>query len=427
MAGEVVSGRPMARHAATDDGMSGVLGEGRESVLTEDRPYMGDLLRTPPVSMDALDELARRRASAEQAAMVAEIDAAAAAARAAAAIAAAARAAEEAEVAADAAGRAADEATAAAAAEERTSAALHAGIRQGVPAGVGQASWVLAAGPDEGPRSWTVMPGAAPGMGGPPPGRPMPPGPASSWPSMFPVGHPERAPWDVPPDETPTVEGTAAGRRAARRHAAEAAEAETTVFPVDDSEYDADYDADYAEDLDVDEFDDEPESDEAAVEDQRVRRLDRKHAEQQPRRFGPRPVLVVVGVGAVLAIVALLAALISAGPERRPAEVGSPLPTVAPQAPAVQVPPPAPGPGAGPVEVDPTSESAVTFLRALRAAEIPTSRSGRAEIETAAVICEELGQGVAVDKIARTVPAALPSVPRRQAAEVVDLAKDLYC
>ncbi|WP_425564059.1 DUF732 domain-containing protein [Pseudonocardia alaniniphila] len=100
---------------------------------------------------------------------------------------------------------------------------------------------------------------------------------------------------------------------------------------------------------------------------------------------------------------------------------------MAPQPPAVQVPPPAPGPGAGPVEVDPTSESAVTFLRALRAAEIPTSRSGRAEIETAAVICEELGQGVTADKIARTVPAALPSVPRRQAAEVVDLAKDLYC
>ena len=91
------------------------------------------------------------------------------------------------------------------------------------------------------------------------------------------------------------------------------------------------------------------------------------------------------------------------------------------------MPPPAPGPGSGPVEVDPTSESAVTFLRALRAAEIPTSRSGRAETETAAVICEELGQGVAADKIARTVPAALPSVPRRQAAEVVDLAKDLYC
>jgi Protein of unknown function (DUF732) len=423
MAGELASGRPMARHAATDGGMSGVPGEGRESVMTEDRPYMGDLLRTPPASMDALDELARRRASAEQAAMVAEIDAAAAAARAAAAIAAAARAAEEAEAAADAAGRAADEATAAAAAEERTSAALHAGIRRGVPAGAGQAAWVLAGGPAEGPQSWTVMPGAAPGMAGPPPGRPMPPGPASSWPSMFPVGHPERAQWDVPPDETPTVEGATAGRRAARRHAAEAAEAETTVFPVDDSEYDAEY----AEDLDVDEFDDEPESDEVAVEDQRVRRLDRKHAEQQPRRFGRRPVLVVVGVGAVLAIVALLAALVTAEPDRPPAEVGSPLPTVAPQAPAVQVPPPAPGPESGPVEVDPTSDSAVTFLRALRAAEIPTSRSGRAEIETAAVICEELGQGVAPDKIARTVPAALPSVPRRQAAEVVDLAKDLYC
>jgi hypothetical protein len=419
----------MARHAAADDGMSGVLSDARESVLTEDRPYMGDLLGTPPVNMDALDELARRRAAAEQSAMVAEIDAAAAAARAAAAIAAAARAAEEAEAAADAAGRAADEATAAVAAEERTSAAFHAGIRPGVPGGVGQAAWVLAGGSDgEGaPRSWTVMPGAAPGMGGPPPGRPMPPGPASSWPSMFPVGHPERAPWDMPPDETPTVEGATAGRRAARRHAAEAAEAETTVIPVDDAEYDAEYDGEYAEDLEVDEFDDDLEPDEAEVEDPPVRRLDRKHAEQQPRRFGRRPVLVVVGVGAVLAIVALLAALVGSGPDRRPAEVGTPVPTVAPVAPGAQVPPPAPGPESGPVEVDPTSKNSVTFLRALRAAEIPTSRSGRAEIETAAVICEELGQGVAPDKVARTVPAALPSVPRRQAAEVVDLAQNLYC
>src|ERR1700754_167008 len=96
MAGEVVSGRPLARHAATDDGMSGVLGDGRESVLTEDRPYMGDLLRTPPVSMEVLDELARGFSAAEQAGVVAEIAPAAAAAMAPAAIAAARRAAEHA-------------------------------------------------------------------------------------------------------------------------------------------------------------------------------------------------------------------------------------------------------------------------------------------------------------------------------------------
>ena len=315
---------------------------------------MGDLLRAPRRELEALDELARRRATAEQAAMVAEIDAAAAAARAAAAIAAAARAAEEAEVAADAAGRASDEATAAIAAEERTSAALQAGLRQGAPAGAGQASWVLAAGPDEGPRSWIVMPGAAP-VGALPPGASDAPRAGFVVPLDVPGdGHPERAPWDVPPDETPTVEGATGGRRAARRHAAEAAEAETTVFPVDDSEYDADYDAEYAEDLDVDEFDDEPESDEDAVEDRGCGGSTASTPSSAAALRSAAGGWMVVGVSAVLAIVALLAALVSAGPvtDRRSRH---PLPTAAPRGCRQSSCRRRARPGAGPVEVDPTS------------------------------------------------------------------------
>ncbi|WP_433558894.1 DUF732 domain-containing protein [Pseudonocardia xinjiangensis] len=400
-------------------------------MLTEDRPYPGDLLGAPG---DGFDELAHRRAAAEQAAMIAEIDAAAAAARAAAAIAAAARAAEEAEVAADAATHAAEEA-AAAAAEERTSAAYQAGARSG-----GRAHPVAARGCSQGAdgdgaaRSWAVVPGAAQGMGGAPPAHPLAPGAMSSWPTMFPA-HPDSpgAPWDLPPDETPTIEGAAAGGRAARRRSAEAAEAETTVIPVDraertpadadEAEYDADYDPEYDAEYDP-EYDPGYDGD---AEEAPVRRLDRKHAEQPTSRFGRRPVLVVVAVGVVLIIISLLAAIVGWGMDRPPAEAPAPVPSVAPEVPGAQVPPPPPGPEPAAVEIDPTSDKAVSFVRAMRAADIATSRSGRAETQTAAMICLRLDQGASADTIARTIPAALPSVERRQAAEVVDLAAQLYC
>ncbi|GAA1300524.1 hypothetical protein GCM10009610_08220 [Pseudonocardia xinjiangensis] len=422
----------MARHAVAGHGVSGVSSDARESVLTEDRPYPGDLLGAPG---DGFDELAHRRAAAEQAAMIAEIDAAAAAARAAAAIAAAARAAEEAEVAADAATHAAEEA-AAAAAEERTSAAYQAGARSGGPGAPGRGAWVLAGGADGdgAARSWAVVPGAAQGMGGAPPAHPLASGAMSSWPTMFPA-HPDSpgAPWDLPPDETPTIEGAAAGGRAARRRSAEAAEAETTVIPVDraertpadadEAEYDADYDPEYDAEYDP-EYDPGYDGD---AEEAPVRRLDRKHAEQPTSRFGRRPVLVVVAVGVVLIIISLLAAIVGWGMDRPPAEAPAPVPSVAPEVPGAQVPPPPPGPEPAAVEIDPTSDKAVSFVRAMRAADIATSRSGRAETQTAAMICLRLDQGASADTIARTIPAALPSVERRQAAEVVDLAAQLYC
>jgi hypothetical protein len=419
MAGEVTSGRPMARHAVGDDGGSGVPNEARESVLTEDRPFAGDLVGAPPLGADGLDELARIRATAEQAAMVAEIDAAAAAGRAAAAIAAAARAAEEAEVAAEAAARASAEAADAVAAEERTTAALQTGFRSGVPAGSGQGAWVLA-GPDGGaPRGWSVVPAGAPTgrsrAGSLPPGRP----PANSWPSMFPVNHgtAPAAPWDVRPDDAPTVEGAAAGGRAARRHAAEAAEAQTTVIPVNGGDLPP---------AEPEVAEPDPESDEAVVaaEAPPVRRLDRKRPEQRPQRVPRRPVVAVIVFGVLLIVAGLILALAGPGTSPPPTVRSVPVPTVAPDASA----PPANGAGPAAVaEVDPKSDKAVAFLSALRAADIATSRSGSAETETAAVICEKLGNGVSKDGIARTIPAALPSVPKRQAADVVELAQELYC
>jgi hypothetical protein len=415
MAGEVSSGRPMARHGVAGDGRSGVPSEARESVLTEDRPFADDFMDAPHVGAERLDELARRRATAEQAAMVAEIDAAAAAGKAAAAIATAARAAEEAEAAAEAAARASCEASAAIAEEERTSAALQAEFRPGP----GQGAWVLA-GSDGGgaPRGWSVVPAAT--QAGPPRGGFFPPGapPTNSWPSMIPVTDvAPGAPWNLPPHEAPTVEGAAAGGRRARRHAAEAAEAETTVIPVSGMDLRPD-------ELEVADPDPECDEDRVAAEEPPVRRLDRRHAERPPRHLPRRPVVAVMIFGVLLILAGLILAI--AGPTTSPAPtVGSaPVPTAAPEAPAPHA--DVPGPAAG-AEVDPKSDKAVAFLSAVRAADIPTTRSGRAETETAAVICQKLDNGISKDSIARAIPAALPSVSTRQAADVVELAQELYC
>jgi hypothetical protein len=414
MAGEVQSERPMARHGVGGDGRSGVQNDGRESVLTEDRPFADDPMDAPHPWEERLDELARRRAMAEQAAMVAEIDAAAAAGKAAAAIAAAARAAEEAEAAAEAAARASAEASAAIAAEERTSAALQADFRPGP----GQGTWVLGGAAGEGaPRGWSVVPTTT--SAGPPRGGFLPPGVppnTNSWPSMFPVTDvAPGGPWNLPPHEAPTVEGAAAGGRRARRHAAEAAEAQTTLIPV------SVMDLPPAE-LEVADPDPEFDEDVITAEEPSVRRLDRKHAERPPRSFPPRPVVAVMIFGVLLILAALILAL--AGPSPAPTVGGTPVPTAAPQPPAPPVDGPDPAAGA---EIDPKSDKAVAFLSAVRAADIPTSRSGRAETKTAAAICEKLGNGVSKDSIARSIPAALPSVSTRQAADVVELAQELYC
>jgi hypothetical protein len=77
--------------------------------------------------------------------------------------------------------------------------------------------------------------------------------------------------------------------------------------------------------------------------------------------------------------------------------------------------------------VNPDSEKAVAFLKALREADVPTSPLGGAESEAAAVICEQLEQGVTESEVVRMLPAVLPDLTRGQSAEVVTLARRHYC
>ena len=62
-----------------------------------------------------------------------------------------------------------------------------------------------------------------------------------------------------------------------------------------------------------------------------------------------------------------------------------------------------------------------------RCDEEDADRSGRAETEAAAAICEQLGRGVPDGELARSLPAMLSAVGRRQAPTVVDLVKRYYC
>lgn len=70
---------------------------------------------------------------------------------------------------------------------------------------------------------------------------------------------------------------------------------------------------------------------------------------------------------------------------------------------------------------------AVAFLEALRAAEVPTSRNGLAEVLTAKAACAELASGTGEADLARRIPMGLPTVTRKQAATLVDLAREHYC
>ncbi len=128
-----------------------------------------------------------------------------------------------------------------------------------------------------------------------------------------------------------------------------------------------------------------------------------------------RPVLAAGGVGAVLAVAAVVATFVTSEPAPPPAEA-SPAALAAP----VAAQPPAP-------TVDPGSEKSVAFLTALRDADIPTSSSGKSETEAAAAICAQLDQGADEAQLARSVPAVLPDVTRGQASDVVDFAKAHYC
>lgn len=78
-------------------------------------------------------------------------------------------------------------------------------------------------------------------------------------------------------------------------------------------------------------------------------------------------------------------------------------------------------------DVDPASEKAVAYLDALRAAEVPISRSGLTETQAAAVTCEQLEAGADEDALVRALPAVLPTVTKAQAADVVAAARTHYC
>ncbi|WP_344253300.1 DUF732 domain-containing protein, partial [Pseudonocardia hydrocarbonoxydans] len=76
---------------------------------------------------------------------------------------------------------------------------------------------------------------------------------------------------------------------------------------------------------------------------------------------------------------------------------------------------------------DPLSERGTEFLAALREAGVPTSQGGAAETEAAELVCGELADGVDEARIARALPASLPSVTRAEAADLVDIAQETYC
>jgi Protein of unknown function (DUF732) len=85
---------------------------------------------------------------------------------------------------------------------------------------------------------------------------------------------------------------------------------------------------------------------------------------------------------------------------------------------------PSSAPAAPPPSADGDSQA---YLEALRAADIPTSKSGRAESEAAAAICDQLRRGVDRAELARVVPAMLNTVDPSRSSLVVDLAERHYC
>jgi hypothetical protein len=410
MTGEVAGAwRGAARHSAESRS---------QGVLTEDRPTVGvapgrdrmgpEAMRGPSVEADPeFERHVHRRRAAEAAAAEAESAAAAAAARAAVAIATAARAAEEAEAAADAAARAVE---AAAVAEQRAAA-------RATPQSRGVAPDQRRAGP---PISADL---------------PMP----------VPVPGAAAAPLEGSPDAFVTLAAPVAEGRAARRRAAEVADAETAVLPMSEfGPVDPDPIADGAAAGGLDVADREPAVDDAvataaavpaAAERPRTRRADRRRSRGLAARLTTRPVLAVAAVAGVLAIAAGIATFAGSGtPFPSPAAVvGAAAPTTAPVAPGAEPVPRAPGAGPDSAaiprrgDVDPQSEKAVAYLSALREADIPTSRTGLAETEAAAVICEQLGQGADEAALVRALPAVLPTVTRKQAGDVVAFAQEFYC
>lgn len=159
---------------------------------------------------------------------------------------------------------------------------------------------------------------------------------------------------------------------------------------------------------------------------------------RQRRRTRPRPgaagLLAAAVLGGAVASVGMVATGTgTAGPVPTPAALVSPAP---PAAPAPADPQPA-APGSEPAPAPRTlaeqdkalvsTPPAEAFIAAMRAADIPTSRSGIAEVYTARAACAELAKGATVADLARRIPPGLPTVTKKQAATLVTLAQKHYC
>lgn len=162
----------------------------------------------------------------------------------------------------------------------------------------------------------------------------------------------------------------------------------------------------------------------------RVRRSRRRRAPVRPRATGLLAAAVIGGAVASLGVVvgsapgpALTpAALVSAAP----AAPGQPAPR-----PGMAYPgrPPAPAPLPSPEEDAAlvAQPQAVAFLAAMRAAKVPTSRNGLAEVLAARAVCNELAKGTTETQLADRLPSRLPTITRKQAVTLVNLAQKHYC
>ncbi|MGH3612006.1 MAG: DUF732 domain-containing protein, partial [Pseudonocardia sp.] len=74
-----------------------------------------------------------------------------------------------------------------------------------------------------------------------------------------------------------------------------------------------------------------------------------------------------------------------------------------------------------------SAPKAVAFIKAMRAAGVPTSRTGVAEVVVARQACTELASGTSEQELAGRIPRGLPTLTRAQAGELVDLAQEHYC
>lgn len=210
-----------------------------------------------------------------------------------------------------------------------------------------------------------------------------------------------------------TVPGPVAGGRAARRRAQEAAAAvareatrdpETVAFVVDDKLV-------------------EPGAPRSEPQEQEESLASTVGGRGFRLRDIPPVWLVGAGVGLLIAIAAILATAVASNGAPASAALNPPGTTSAAAAPAGNQEAAAPRQS----ETDPTSPKAVAYLTALRNADITTSKTGQPETEAAAVLCEQIGQGADENELVKALPAVLPTVTKKQAPDVVRLAKKHYC